>query len=345
MSPGAREVVTLAVVEPSQVGEARRAASALAGRLGFDTAGAGRVALLVAELANNLVHHARDGRIVLQGGEPARPGVEILAIDRGPGVADFGRCLTDGFTTRGTMGVGLGTVQRQADRLDWHSAPGEGTVIAARVDLPRRLDLSPPTPGRLAIDLSAICSPLAGETACGDAWAFEPLGARAGALLVADGLGHGPMAAQASSAAVAEFLRSPDRPPVAQVEAIHAALRGTRGAAVLVVRLDHDAGQVRAAGIGNIAASVVSGDSARGLVSHNGTVGAGTIRAQEFALPWPDGALLIAHSDGLSTHWRLPLGHPLRGKDPAVIAGALFRDHRRERDDATVVVARHGGRP
>ena len=74
-----------------------------------------------------------------------------------------------------------------------------------------------------------------------------------------------------------------------------------------------------------------------------GIVGVEMRKVQEFTVPWPAGSLLVMHSDGLATHWKLDRGSPLASKHPGVIAGVLYRDHARGRDDVTVVVARDGG--
>jgi hypothetical protein len=76
-------------------------------------------------------------------------------------------------------------------------------------------------------------------------------------------------------------------------------------------------------------------------VSLNGSAGhEGRRRIQEFTYPWPDDALLIAHSDGLITRWRLDVYPGLEQRHPGIIAGMLYRDARRERDDVTVVAMR-----
>jgi hypothetical protein len=68
-------------------------------------------------------------------------------------------------------------------------------------------------------------------------------------------------------------------------------------------------------------------------------------RLQEFTYEWPPSSLIILHSDGLTTHWALDRYAGLASRRPDVIAGVLYRDFRRVRDDATVVVARNGIAP
>ena len=343
--PG-RDTVALAVVESSQAGEARRLTLALARAVGFDEVGQGKVALVIIEIANNLIRHATNGELivgVVRSG--ARVGLEILAIDRGPGVADFRRCLVDGYSTAGTPGTGLGAVSRICDAFDVYSVPHEGTVIAARILVPPRHPLERPM-SYPDLDLGAVCLPVAGETECGDAWATEEAAPGVHSVIVADGLGHGPKAAEASRLAVATFRQNPTFHPGEHLTALHPALKGTRGAAVAVAMIDANRGEIRFAGVGNIAGTVFGGSgSHRGLVSHNGTVGVNLHKVQEFTLPWSDQSLLVMHSDGLATSWRLDNRLALKSKAPSVIAGTLYRESSRRRDDVTVVVARTQGPP
>jgi hypothetical protein len=86
-----------------------------------------------------------------------------------------------------------------------------------------------------------------------------------------------------------------------------------------------------------------AGTSGGSMVSHNGTVGAEMRKVQEFVYPWPKGAAVIMHSDGIATHWDLANYPGLASRRAPVIAGVLYRDHHRLRDDATVLVVREGG--
>ena len=88
------------------------------------------------------------------------------------------------------------------------------------------------------------------------------------------------------------------------------------------------------------AAILLPGGARHSLVSQNGTAGASRPRVVEFQYPFPPGAMLVMHSDGVGAHWELATYPGLRVKHPSLIAGVLFRDHRRERDDASVVVVK-----
>jgi anti-sigma regulatory factor (Ser/Thr protein kinase) len=332
------------VGEVSQVGEARRAAAALAAIAGFDDVAAGRLALVVTELGTNLARHAREGRLLLGAGadgdgEGAPRWIDVLALDRGPGMADIGACLRDGFSTGSTPGTGLGAIKRLADRFSAFSRPGAGTVIAARVGAEREVERRSEPVTRPPFLVGAIALAAPGEFVCGDDWAFRHEGGRA-SVMVADGLGHGPTAAEAASEAVAVFRTATRDAPSQLLERAHVRLRTTRGAAVAVADLDIGAGTIVFGGAGNIAGRILSGVGDRTLLSQHGTVGLRMSHLRDIHYPWPAHALLVLHSDGIATRWSLDEGDGLLQCDPLVIAGWLIRDHSRGRDDATVVVIR-----
>lgn len=334
--PGSRSIL---MTDASQVGEARRLAAAAAARLGFGETQLGHLAIVVTELARNLVVHATGGELLVRPlDEGEEPGVEVLALDRGPGIPNTAESLRDGYSTAGTPGTGLGAVRRLSGLFGIHSLPGAGTAMLARVyrESPARAR------GGALSEIGAICLPMPGEEVSGDGFAVQH-GAGRSTVLVADGIGHGPSAADAAEQAIAVFRRHADASPVDALGAIHAALRGTRGAAAAVAQLDPGEGRVRFAGVGNIAGVVLSAtDGPRHVVSHNGTVGHHAPRVQEFTYGWPPGALLVLHSDGLMTRWALDNYPGLTAQHPTVVAGVLYRDFARGRDDVTVVVARNG---
>jgi anti-sigma regulatory factor (Ser/Thr protein kinase) len=318
------------VADESQVGEARRAMAALGQRAGLDATAAGNAALVTTEAATNLVKHAGGGEILLRAIED---GVEVIALDRGPGLADVSASLRDGHSTVGTQGNGLGAIRRMATTFDIYSVPGQGTAVLARIRS------GPAVQSTSRLEIGAVSLPKSGETLNGDAWLARPT-ARGTRILVVDGLGHGPVANDAAQAAVEAFRAAPGESVEAAVERCHLALRGTRGAALAVTEVDVEAGVVRFAGIGNVAGSIWNGGQSHHTVSHNGTAGHGIVRIREFSYPWPKGALLVLASDGLTTRWTLDPYPGLSARDPALVAAILYRDHSRQRDDITVVVAR-----
>lgn len=326
------------VREASQLAEPRRLVERLASRVGFSAETTGRAALVVAELASNLAKHARDGELLfrpLTTREGIADGIEVLALDRGPGMPDLALSRLDGYSTSGTLGHGLGAIERQADAFEIYTH-ASGTVILARFwrETPKASAAQP------AYDVGAVHVAKPGETVCGDGWAWRMRDARL-SIFVADGLGHGLQAHEAAETAVRVFATSHESAPADLLADAHAALKPTRGAAVAALALDVDRRTASYAGLGNIGGVVLLPEGGRhNFVSHNGTAGHTAARIQQFSYPVPRDAVVVLYSDGLSSHWSLDAYPGLRRRSSSVIAGVLYRDFSRRRDDVTVVVAK-----
>lgn len=327
----------ISVQEQTDVSEARRAALDCAHRHSFDTTDTGNVGLVVTEAARNLLKHAGGGHVLLRSlraGELS--GLEILALDKGPGIADLARCFEDGYSTAGTSGTGLGAIFRLSTVCEVYSRPGQGTALLAQIWQHANGSHVPAPRFRVG----GVCVPMAGETECGDAWIDQQPTAIA-RLTLADGLGHGPMAADAARAAIRTARENLTEPGTALLARIHGALRPTRGAAVAVAEIDPPAQIVRFSGVGNIAAVVVPENGPlRRLVSLAGTAGHEVRKISQFSYPWNSRSVLVMHSDGLHSQWSFDPYPGLLERHPSLIAGVLYRDFVRGRDDATVVVAR-----
>jgi anti-sigma regulatory factor (Ser/Thr protein kinase) len=321
--------------ELSEIAAARRAGNDIARKLGFDEVRTGQVALVITEAATNIVKHAREGEILLRSRHSGGcAGVEIIALDRGPGIANVDLRMVDGSSSTGTYGVGLGAIVRLASEFDIYTVVGQGTVLAMTV-----WASDTAAAHHAEWEFGAVCLPLAGEDVCGDA--FEVCCHPGGAIVaMADGLGHGPDAALASEAAVELVLTRPNHTPGEIMHLAHEALRGTRGAAMAVASIDFDQERLTFSGIGNIAGSVFQAGPRRHLMSHNGIVGSNLRKVQEFVHPWQPGALMIMHSDGIGTRWDLSAYPALERRHPTLIAAVLYRDFARVRDDATILVVR-----
>jgi anti-sigma regulatory factor (Ser/Thr protein kinase) len=324
-----RPQMSLPVDDQSQVGEARRMVASLGLELGLGATVQAEAALVATELARNLVKHATRGELLVRPIDGS--GVEILALDKGPGMADVARCLEDGYSTAGTPGNGLGAVRRVAKRFDVYSRPGAGTAVVAEVRGAR----DAVAPGAAGV----VCLAVKGETKSGDSWFVGPRRDGGFLAVVADGLGHGASANVAAETAIAIARQHVDQSPAELLQRMHPALRATRGAAVAVA-VSSPGQPLRYAGVGNISGVCVNATTTRSLVSHNGTLGHEMRRVQEFTAEFPAGTSLVMHSDGLASHWRIDKYPGLLLHDPALVAGLLYRDHTRGRDDVTVLVLR-----
>jgi anti-sigma regulatory factor (Ser/Thr protein kinase) len=320
------------VEDASAVAACRNAALTLADRLRFPAACADQLALAVTEAASNLHKHASGGSLWLgvnRDGDP--PGIDLVTIDAGPGLADVDAVLRDGHSTAGTLGIGLGAIRRLADFCDLYSRPGRGTALAARFRpvTPRRSDL--PSSQRWA----GLIRPITGETECGDAYGAVQTGDTVTAVMC-DGLGHGPLAAAAAAEGVAAFLEDPAGDPATLLGRMHRRMAGTRGGTVGVVQLG--GGTARFSGLGNITASVLGQGRRKSMISIPGIAGlqARTIRQFEYELP--PGAAVILHSDGISARWEAAALPGLETRDPLLIAAVLLGAAGIHRDDAGILV-------
>ncbi|MFC4117209.1 SpoIIE family protein phosphatase [Nonomuraea zeae] len=316
------------VEDASAIGVARRAAMALAGTLGFGQVARERVGIAVSEAASNLVKHAVEGTMLIRPYPDAPAAVEALALDKGPGIADLNRVWRDGYSTAGTLGIGLGGIARMAAAHDVYSIPGRGTVIGMCFTADER----PPRVSRV----SGLSRPIGEESVCGDAFACFDTDETAMAM-VCDGLGHGELAAEASRRALRTFQEHGELPPVPLLERLHRALDGSRGAAVAVARLDRASGLVRYAGIGNISGWIVNPEGRQGLISLAGIAGRHSRTLREYTYTAPPHSMIVMHSDGLSARWDIAAFPGLTSRTPAVVAATLLRDAGTHRDDACVL--------
>ena len=326
---------SVGVNEQSGVAEARRAATDLAERVGLTDIESGRVALIATELSTNLIKHGSGGEILVGTYEDDESqGIEILALDKGAGMSNVAACLEDGYSSAGTAGHGLGAVIRQSHFVDIGSWPGLGTAVLARVTPGKPQSIKPPT----APTWGGVSVAMAGEEVCGDAWSVSNVGG-VRTLMVADGLGHGPDAAEASVEAVRLFHRYNGHSVNNLIDYIHGGLRATRGAAVSIARFDAPGKKIVFSGIGNVAGMTAAAGETKRMVSMAGTAGFNARKIQSFDYPFERG-LVILYSDGLATGLALDRYVNLANLHPSLIAAILYRDFTRNRDDATVLVAK-----
>jgi anti-sigma regulatory factor (Ser/Thr protein kinase) len=320
----------VAVTDPSSVGEVRRTAQRAAQRLELDETRSGELALLATEASRNTLIHGGGGQVIFAGTRTEMCSlIRILAIDKGSGIANIGDAMSDGYSTAGTMGGGMGAMKRMADKFE---------VFSSRTGTIALIELGAVAPSdRLLV--AGIALPYPGEEVCGDGWYAHQTPDRT-ILLITDGLGHGMGAAEAAQEALATFKQRIALCPGEILSYMHDALRKTRGAVAAIAEIRPRDNRLIYAGVGNVSGVVLTGADSRSLVSHNGTLGITAPRIQEFKSDWSPDSVLVLHSDGLQSKWDLAPYRGLLSRHPAVIGGALLRDFRRQRDDASVVVVK-----
>ncbi|EFL33193.1 magnesium or manganese-dependent protein phosphatase [Streptomyces viridochromogenes DSM 40736] len=339
------------VDDSTRVRDVRVAAEEASACAGLGTHRTATAALVATELATNLIRHADGGHMLINLVERAHSGgprqsVQLVSLDHGPGIPDIAVAMRDGYTTASSLGAGLGTCRRIANDFDLHSAPGRGTVAVARIDHEPPAGRTGTSP-RGGPSAGGVNVPLGRAEHSGDAWSHVGDGDRL-TLLLADGLGHGAKAAEASDAAVKELRGAAGLPPAEILRHLGRALRPTRGAAVAVAQLDLASGRLHFAGIGNVGARLRTGGTWKPLLSQPGIVGAqapASVPVQR--VPWQDDSLLVLHSDGLPGRWTSPEDTVLLGCDPALMAAVILRDAgsaaRPVSDDTCVAVLGGGG--
>lgn len=325
----------LSIYENSQIGDARRLAQQRADALGFDETDRGRVAIVVSELGHNLLKHAGGGELIFQDVEwKGQRGFEVLSLDRGPGMPDLAACLRDGYSTTGTQGTGLGALSRMANEFELYTGLDEGVILLARVWDRKSFE------GRWSVRVPrAICLSFPGEEVSGDAWAALR-DEEVSLYMVADGLGHGPEAAKASQEAVHLLEEFRSRSVRDLLEIMHQGLKKTRGAALAVACIEHQASRLTYAGIGNIAGKLFGPHGVQGLISHDGTAGYLHPKMQTYSYPWESESILVMHSDGLSTRTVPNINLHIKAFDASVIAAYFLRESKRARDDQTILVVK-----
>lgn len=338
-------MLSLQASDPSAIGEVRRTVDRMGRLAGLDGESLGRLGLACTEATENLVRHGGGGEVLVGTRTiEGRLTVELLALDRGPGITDIAAALVDGHSGAGTAGCGLGALGRLSDGFDLHSVAGAGTALLVRVRSRAAGPFRPIRQARALLDVGAVRVALPGERRCGDAWSalVEP---GAHALCLVDGLGHGDAAADAADAALCGFGDGAGARPAARLALMSAASRGTRGSVGSVVTCRLAAGgeglTFEHAGIGNVSTAVHgAGREPDGLPSMAGTLGrddcvlhtnGGTLGRRD---------LIIMHSDGLATPDPFTRRDGLVRRDPTLIAAVLYRDGADRTDDCAVLVAR-----
>jgi hypothetical protein len=288
----------------------------------------------VSELARNQLAYAHGGAlVVLPVSRRGVPGVEVIAADRGPGIADPTVALSGKGNTTGSLGAGLASVVRQADEVDFDVRWGEGTCVRAR-------KYATPPPYRSEVGLLGRAYP--GELLSGDhalwAWSEEAL-----VVGLVDGLGHGPEAREAADRAMELMRERLSLSPELMLEHCDSGLWGTRGVSAGIVRLDRRSGALVHACVGNITTMVCRPGEAGIMSCTPGVLGisrqrARATRGESWLRP---GEMLVMYTDGLST--RTTVEDPvLLRRHPLEVAHELMRRFSKNHDDATVLAVRAG---
>jgi anti-sigma regulatory factor (Ser/Thr protein kinase) len=322
---------------------ARAELKSIATKAGFTGHKLAEIEIIIAEITTNLVKHATQGGQILCRiiAETEREGLEFISIDNGPGIAITSHVLKDGVSTKNTLGNGLGAIQRLSDVFDLYSLPGWGTILLCRVFRKMKKTFKPVD--KTVMEALRVAKP--GETFCGDNWTLTGTD-KMSRVTMADGLGHGPEADEAATKAISLFEQQTGTQVNEHLRTIHTGIRKTRGAVMSIAYIDNVNKQLTYGGVGNILTRLINQPlsmSVRTFNSYNGIVGH-TVPAtiNNTIIPWDKKLdMLVMHTDGISGRWDLAKYPKILQHHSIILCAALFKDHFRGTDDATIAVIRH----
>ncbi|MDT0684362.1 SpoIIE family protein phosphatase [Roseicyclus sp. F158] len=321
------------IEDRSAIAAVRRLARRYASGLKLSENRLEEMAIVVTEATTNILRYADKGRMlieVLQAQGVSK--VVLVFTDRGPGISEIGRMVEDGISSSGSAGLGLGAIRRLSDSFDIFSTAEDGTTIVCTFEA----ENAPPNADLLDVEGLRVCHPA--ETSCGDDWFVRQIPGRADVLLC-DGLGHGPKAAEAS-AEVLDAARAADVAPEDMMMHLTRALVGTRGAVAAMIRVDLETSTLSYSALGNITTMLVGRSGSKRIAVRDGRIGGAPTHGYAETLPLEPGDMIIMHSDGLKTLREGDLRPALLARSPLLIGAFLLDRAFRGRDDASIVVVK-----
>ena len=304
--------------------------------LGFDENELAELELVITEMGTNLIKHAGGGELVISEiGDGNHRGVKIETVDRGPGIYDPEKALTDGFSTSGGLGYGLGTICRHAS--EFQIIPQSRDKPGAHLVALRWLEQKPTIQKRLPLDIGVATRPHPGMKVNGDGYVLENWNGSTLAGVI-DGLGHGHFAHKATSSAITHIRQRHQDDLPTLFRGVARACRPTRGVVMTLARFDLEPAGLILAGIGNVEARLIRGDDSKSFVCRRGVLGMRSPVPSVEKYTWESDKILVIHSDGLNSHWRPGEFSRLWDGPAQLIARELLRTQSRDHDDAAVMV-------
>ncbi|GAA4341738.1 SpoIIE family protein phosphatase [Flaviaesturariibacter amylovorans] len=306
---------------------------ALSAQGGFSAKRIAEIDIVVAELVSNLARHAGGGEIFAKLFEDnGRQGLELIAIDSGPGIGDLRGMMQDGASTKDSLGQGLGAIRRLSDLLQIYTQKDWGTLQLVRVY--NRAATAAQKPG--PVEVRSLVVPKPGETECGDGFYFKQTPEHL-KLFLGDGLGHGPEAAHAVRTAIDAFKACPEDSAVENLRFINSAVKKTRGLVATVAIFHMEQKQWRICGVGNIATRLHSSMASRNHNPYNGIVGLNMPNTMnDQVLEYEKGQTIVMCSDGFKSKWDLLRLTGIQRYDLSLLNAALFKEFARQTDDMSV---------
>ena len=333
------------VLYTSDILTAQQTVRKIAAKVGFDDNNIEELEVVTSELVTNLVKHAGGGKLTITSlAADGRVGIQIESDDDGAGIANIEQAMTDGFSTVGSLGYGLGTVNRLMDQLDITSSPGNGVHLSCQ----RWLRAPALDRKYIPLDIGVATRPKLGFEDNGDSFVVKHW-EKSILTGVIDGLGHGNLAHYAAETARTYVETHYDQPMARIFGGVAHVCRATRGVVMALARFDFlqptpsdqdPPFHLTYANIGNVECRVINSPQPINLILRRGVLGGFAPNPVINESPWYKGNIMVLHSDGLITHWRWDDFPDLWGQSAAIISQRLIQALAKEEDDATVVVVK-----
>jgi len=306
---------------------------ALSVSAGFNERKIGEIDIIVAEMVSNLVKHAQGGYIFAKLVEQDDiQGIELITIDNGQGISDVSRMISDGVSTKNTLGHGLGAIKRLSDFFQIYSQKNWGTIVLARIFAEELPQFKRPS----KFEVRSIVAPKPGEEESGDGFYCE-LSADYVKMILGDGLGHGTEAAKAVGMAIEGFQKTEETDPVEIIRSINSYVKKTRGLVATVAVFNIREKTWKICGVGNIMTKIFGPLMSKGYMAYNGIIGLNlprTLNAQQ--IDYEKGQYLVMCSDGLKSRWEVNKYPAIVRYDLSILTASLFKDYARNTDDMSV---------
>jgi len=306
---------------------------ALALSAGFNEKKLAEIDIIVAEIVSNLAKHTTGGEVFAKLIELKKiQGLEIIAVDKGPGMSDVKTMMQDGTSTKNTLGQGLGSIKRLSDECHIYSQKGWGTILLARI----YNEEVPYARKKNAFDVRSFLLPKPGETECGDGFYCKQTKDYV-KLMLGDGLGHGKEAALAVNKGIEACRLCYEESPVENLRFIHQAVKKTRGMVATVAIFHIKEKKWSICGVGNISARIIGNSTGKNHTPYNGIVGLNMPKTMsDQHLEYEAGQLMIMCSDGIKSKWDLARLPGILRHDLSLLNAALFKDFARNTDDVSI---------
>lgn len=345
-----RHILRLEISHESDIGICRRKAVANASAMGFDEVKTGEIAIMVTELVSNVVKHAGGkgalflAELTFDSGSRA---MECWCCDFGNGIDNPDVAIRDGFTGKGSLGIGLGSIRRLSDEMELNpeilpalreKITGD-TVFSHCIRTVKFLPARPWIGTNPALEAGVASRSKPGEVRNGDSYLVHHFNPGRTIAAVIDGLGHGQEAFHAAQLAHDQILMKPDIPLNALMQHIHKSLQSTRGATIGIVHINTTTGILEFSGIGNIEGFILSPKGRSNFLSYGGIMGHNMRTPRVFSYEFCAGDSVCLLSDGITSRWKY---EDIPWQDaPQQTADHILLHFSRPNDDATVLILRH----